>query len=236
MRTKVGICLPSADSNNRIEITSLLCDLMVRQFTVPDYPYLFKFIPEQEARPVEFARNRLVSKFLKTDCDVLWFIDADGIPGAGMENVLRGNYDVSIGPVPMLIVTGAKNVVVCPNLFQGIDDGNVGELWDGESPIKAGGTANMAIKRHVLEDKRLHLDEDGSVFQRKYDTRGCPEFGEDADLCRRVLDLGYTLGAELDADCDHAKTYGLRWLMDVFQGMQERAREENDRRSEGQRI
>lgn len=224
MRTKVFVGVPMEHSVLRGELHHFLLGLVFKSFLDPECPYWFQFpAPVRETRPVEFARNTIVDAFLDSECDVLWFLDADNIPHEGAENVLRGNYDVSIGPVPMLIVAGSGHPVVWPNLFSGIDGSNVGTMWNPGDPVKAGGTANMAIKRKVLEDERLWTDgQESAVFRRGYDAMGKPLFGEDCDFCRRALDAGYTVGAELDAVCDHAKTYGLDFYMRVLLGMIER--------------
>lgn len=223
MKKKVMVALPMGDCQMRGELHSFLSGLYYRQFLEQDFGYLFQEETVLQMSPVEAARNALVHTFLKSECDILWFLDSDNIPHKGAEAVLDGPYDVTIGPVPMLIVAGSGSPVLTPNLFSGYEDTNVGILWEPGKRVVAGGTANMAITRRVMEDKRMWLDDNGSVFKREYGTDGRPLYGEDVDFCRRAMDLGYTIGANEGAICDHAKTFGLDFFTNVLLGQIRRA-------------
>lgn len=226
MKTAVMVAVPMGDFQMRGELHTFVTRLVYRQFLEKDFPYLFQHETVMGYHPVQAARNELVKRFLKSDCQILWFLDADNMPYQGAEKVLEGPYDVTIGPVPMLIVSGSGNPVVTYNLFTSIDDSNVGVMWQPGNVVRAGGTANMAIKRTVLEDRRLWIDEDGSVFKREYGSDGFPLYGEDVDFCRRAGDLGFSIGANEDALCDHAKTFGLNYYQGVLLRQMEAAQKD----------
>lgn len=215
MKTAVMMAVPMGDFELRGELHQFVLNLVYRQFLDKDFPYFFQHEHVMGCHPVEAARNETVKRFMASECEILWFLDADNMPYKGAEKVLEGPYDVTIGPVPMLIVAGSGNPVVSYNLFTSIDDSNVGVMWQPGNPVRAGGTANMAIRRRVLSDARMHLDPAGSVFKREYGTNGLPLYGEDVDFCRRAGDCGYSVGAREDALCDHAKTFGLNYYQKV---------------------
>lgn len=216
------MAIPMGDFQMRGELHSFVLNLVYRQFVDSSFPFLFQHEHIMGSSPVQAARNELVKRFLKSECQILWFLDADNMPYNGAEKVLESNYDITIGPVPMLIVAGSGNPVVTYNLFTSIDDSNVGVMWQPGNVVRAGGTANMAIRRSVLEDRRLWLDEDGSIFKREYGADGYPLYGEDVDFCRRAGDLGFSIGANEDALCDHAKTFGLNYYQKVLLDQMER--------------
>jgi len=122
---------------------------------------------------VASSRNRTVRRFLESDCDWLWMIDADmdpwidGLDGIGVQSVLDAMHkpDVDIltgfffrmdkdGPVPSLTSSRGKKYITGEILSKPPGLYHV--------PTLAAGGACLAVKRHVFEDM---LEKDVLWFQ-----------------------------------------------------------------------
>ena len=205
-KKKVLVCVPSGDGTNRTELTKYLVHLAFRGLTDPTFEWTFGFEFVLGCSPVEYARNELVRNFHKSNADLLWFIDADMVPLEGSHLTLMAPYDVTFGPCPMFIQAGSGRMVLTANVFSAKEEDGSWRTWtpDDVDPI-AGGTANMVVRRKVLEDPRMWVDEDKSVFRRDYEAGGKIRQGEDVDFCQRARECGYTTGCVMGAKTDHVK-------------------------------
>lgn len=133
-------------------------------------------IAESLAKPVEYNRNILVDRFLKTDCTHLLFIDSDTIP---CTDIIR-------------MVDNDK--MICGAPYQAVRNGEVYILAMDKNkhgsgyipvPIEVGkltkvdvmGTGAMMIDRRVFEKMEK------PYFQYVFDAEGKVVRGEDYDFC-----------------------------------------------------
>lgn len=157
------------------------------------------------------ARVAYCEDFLASDCDVLWFLDADIMPPVDVMDFFSDRmyeqwelcglpYPVFMSPKAgegqKAVVTvyrhdGAK-LVAAPVPNEGI------KFVDGLA------TGCLFIKRGVLEKMERPF------FEFKYDpiTRAMIE-GEDLGFCRKVNELGYKFLTDFSKVCAHYKTVNL---------------------------
>lgn len=103
------------------------------------------FISQQ---PTDVSRNKCVEAFLKTDCDVLWFLDDDQIPLEDIYELLDKDFDII---APLTYIYQEHNLI--PNLFM-IDDNKKRIKKDtdiGLEKVDACGMGCVFIKRDVFE-------------------------------------------------------------------------------------
>lgn len=197
-------------------------------------PWKFSWTVKSGLRPVEFARNRIVGEFLKTDANRLFFIDADMIPGTESLQLLHVDADIVSGAAfafkrsqgggqPRLELCSYKYNVRGDNKFNSIIPGPGASVLD----IDGCGTACMVIRRKVLEDPAMRLapnyewysneynvedEHDGeapAIFQTHYKPNGEILRGEDLDFCYRAKNAGYSLKLHAGVDFGHVKPMNL---------------------------
>lgn len=204
-KTKVALIVPSGDGTVLADFLPWLNQMQrwVKDDTA-EFPFEFEMVGViKGCSPVEYARNRMVEDFLKTDAEILWMVDADMVPQAYSHRVLFGRFDVSAGPCPMFSKVGAYKACR-PNLFAGDVENEVTRIWTDEDECVAAGTANMAIRRKVLEDPAMKTAQDG-WFQKRYGEKGSVRMGEDVDFCLRAQQNGHTFGVVGEAQMGHVK-------------------------------
>lgn len=226
MRIFVGI--PTLSGRVPIELMQGLHDAMART----GHEVLLHY--ERGSTPVDLARNKICQIFLKSDCDTLWMIDDDTIPPKNFPDVLEADGDI-VTP----IIVGA----------QPMDDGKLGLFnvaylknsagnwrtmnWEvrdtGIIDIDAAGTGCLLIKRHVIEDPRMHLPkqfidvfgnpqeldetEPPALFQIKRKPNGVWISGEDLTFCDRAKQLGYSIKLHTGVVCGHLKELDLKSIL-----------------------
>lgn len=169
--------------------------------------------PEAIVRRIfhDFAREAMVDEFLKTDCDVLWFIDSDVVPPVSCLDAYIKAYeewDCAAMPYPVFInAPGETAPQVVYTIYKG--RGSKGYAMAqlplaGIDYVDGAGTGAMLIKRHVLEKI------EAPRFEFKYDekTRRMT-IGEDLGFCIKVNQLGYHFFIDYSAVCSHHKTINL---------------------------
>lgn len=160
----------------------------------------------------DFARNEYVKDFLKSDCDILWFLDSDVVPPGNVLDLvtLHGEkWKLAGAPYPVwMTVPGYDGQQVVFTVY--VRDPNNGALH--ASPVPDAGLAfvdGMAtgcifIHREVLEKVPAPW------FEFKYDpiTRNIIE-GEDLGFCKKTCDLGYKFFTDFSMVCHHFKKVSL---------------------------
>lgn len=158
------------------------------------------------------ARNAYVNQFLATDCDLLWFLDADIVPSERVLQLVTEHYskwDMAGAPYPVWMVQkGHDGPQVTYTVYKSGPDGK--GLCPAMIPetgidfVEGIATGCIFIKRHVLEKM------EAPYFEFKYDpkTREIAE-GEDLGFCRKANALGYKFFTDYSMLCHHFKKISL---------------------------
>lgn len=154
----------------------------------------------------DFARNAYVEEFLKSDCDILWFLDSDIVPPIDILDIVTEHQDewkLAGAPYPVFITpSGMQGPQVVFTVYRRDERG----FYPTEIPtqgidrVDGIATGCLFIKKEVI--KRLEKP----YFEFKYDTetREIKE-GEDLGFCRKVNDLGYKFFVDYSKVCKHYK-------------------------------
>lgn len=160
----------------------------------------------------DFARNAYVENFLKSDCDILWFLDADIVPSERVLDLitLHGDkWDLAGAPYPVWMKQNGYDGPQITYCVYGRPDNTKGMV---PAPIPESGTGFVDgiatgcifIRRRVLEAMQK------PYFRFSYDeeTREMKE-GEDLYFCKQASDLGYKFFIDYSMVCHHFKKVSL---------------------------
>lgn len=190
--------------------------------TISDlHPYVFRDIERDYGDKVElvfpkelinrkfhdFARNALVEEFLKTECDILWFLDSDVVPPPTVLDIVtkyEHQWDLAGAPYGVFITPkGYKNpqVVMCV-YKQGHEGLHAAKVpTSGVEFVDGLATGCLFIKREVL----TKLQKPYFEFKFNPESKEMTE-GEDLGFCRKVNELGYKFFVDYSQACKHYKT------------------------------
>lgn len=177
--------------------------------------------PEHCVRVIfhDAARNRLVKEFLKSDADILFFLDSDVVPPTDIFDLvlMQEKWDCAGGVYPVFMTpAGHDKPQVVFTVYKGRGEQGLGMANippAGFSYVDGLGTGCMFLKRHVLEK----LSE--PYFEFKYNEASrAIEVGEDIDFCMKVNDLGFKFFVDFSKVCKHYKNV---CLLDVSNYAQE---------------
>jgi len=155
----------------------------------------------------DYSRNEQVREFLKTDCDVLWFLDSDVVPPTDILDYFTTyfeEWDLAGGVYPVFMSGNGKTeprvvfTVYNGTNGKGLSPANVPR--SGTALVDGIATGCLFIKRHILEKMAEPW------FEFKYDptTRELIE-GEDLGFCKKVGALGYKFFVDYSKVCKHYK-------------------------------
>jgi hypothetical protein len=158
----------------------------------------------------DFARNSIVEDFLKTDCDILWFLDSDVVPPHNVLDLitLHGeHWDLAGAPYPVFMTPeGYKGPQVVMCVYRQDEKGLHASAVPNKGTEMVDGLATgcIFIKRDVFKQLKK------PYFEFKFDpeTRFLTE-GEDLGFCRKVNDLGYKFFTDYSMVCKHYKMVDL---------------------------
>lgn len=158
----------------------------------------------------DFARNSLVEEFLKTDCDILFFLDSDVCPPDDIFDIVTEDGDkwqAAGAPYPVFMPANQESDRRPVVLFTAYKKNAAGGLaatnvpMSGKEYIDGLATGCLFLKRHLLEQMSRPW------FAFEYDdTTRCVKAGEDLSFCRKVSDLGYNFFVDYSKVCRHYKT------------------------------
>lgn len=186
-------------------------------------------------RPVVSSRNRLVKRFLETDCDVLLTVDSDQIPFLGkgdktgglellLDAIERPEVDIvnaitlritDKGPAPVINkLTGPTSCELYTEILEQPRD--LYELKEG-----AMGGAGLMVKRHVLEHflkeevmwfKDVFVEKRGQMYDEKSkkDLFGERVIGHDVWFFQRCHEFGFRSWVDTRVFWGHVKPSDLR--------------------------
>lgn len=154
----------------------------------------------------DYARNAYVEQFLKSDADVLWFLDSDVAPPSDLLDAYIENYDkwdCAGAPYPVFMTpAGWDTPQVVFTVYKRNDTGmyTASVPSEGLDYVDGVATGCIFIKRKVLEQ----LSKPYFEFKYNPETRELVE-GEDLGFCKKVSDLGYKFFIDYSKVCKHYK-------------------------------
>lgn len=156
----------------------------------------------------DFARNGIVEDFLKTDCDVLCFLDSDISPCGDMLDLYLKYYEEwscagAAYPV-FMSQPGRENQQIVYTVYKGSSDQGLAPTdipASGTEYVDGIATGCIFIKRHVLEAMERPW------FKFTYDEESRKLIGgEDISFCKKVGAMGYKFFIDYAKTCKHYKT------------------------------
>lgn len=223
-KEKVYIGVLAGDSKVNVSLAMMAYQLPLVTFD-PGSRFEFMFHIEDGVRPQEYARNRIIERFLKTDGETLLMIDNDMVQlgWKTMAILDTPDYDIA-GPLqlmwhPINYHQGRDVPELYPCVMNWVDEPNhkmtpiyPQKVDETIIEVDAVGSGCIAIKRRVLEDPRMEIEVGMSppaFFRNEYEANGNRTRGLDVAFCKRAKDLGYTVKANYNAEIGHLKTVDL---------------------------
>lgn len=155
----------------------------------------------------DFARNSLVDEFLKSEADIIWFLDSDVAPHDDvLEMVLQHDkWELAGAPYPVFMAPPGFRL---PQILFTVYDGRNGGGGLAAADVPNKGTAYvdglatgcMFIKRDVFSK----LNKPFFDFTYDKETRALTG-GEDLRFCNKVTALGYKFYVDYSMVCKHYK-------------------------------
>jgi len=155
-------------------------------------------------RPIENNRNKIVQRFLKSDCDYLLQIDNDNIPARNPLELVDLGLDIVSCPVWIYqhkLVLNIYRLDPSDEMLVPVDP----QKERGLIEIDATGTGVLLTSRRVLEALK-------APFERKYDEDGIEELGQDLYFSRKAKEAGFRIFSHLEYISRHYKTIDLSFL------------------------
>jgi len=157
----------------------------------------------------DYARNSHVEEFLKTDADILFFLDSDVCPPDEIFDLVTEDGDkwqCAGAPYPVFMPANQSADRRPVVLFTAYKKNKQGGLSASDVPrsgkeyIDGLATGCLFIKRKVLEQ----MERPWFAFEYEDKTR-LMTAGEDLSFCRKVGDLGYNFFVDYSKVCRHYK-------------------------------
>jgi hypothetical protein len=150
-------------------------------------------------KPIEANRNRLVSTFMKTNCDWLVQIDDDVVPPPNYLDLILYNKDVISG----VCYAYRQDAIVPLVLERNEEDG----LWknmdvnptEGLIEVDSTGTGAMIIHRRVFENPEMLKH----PFMSIWNEDGTRKKGLDLMFCEKAKANGFKVWMHLQYKCSH---------------------------------
>lgn len=154
----------------------------------------------------DFARNEIVEDFLKTEADILWFLDSDIVPPPHLFDLITKHgehWELAGAPYPVFMTpSGYKSPQVVMCVYTADETGlHASKVpFEGQRFVDGLATGCLFIKREVF--KQLAKP----YFEFKFDAvnRSMTE-GEDLGFCKKVNELGYKFFTDFSMVCGHYK-------------------------------
>lgn len=165
----------------------------------------------------DFARNDVVKDFLKSEADILWFLDSDVVPPPDVLDIVVNHHEeweLAGAPYPLFMVPAGQeiqHIVFSVYKHKGESGGfSLANIPNKGTGFVGGvGTGCMFIKKEVFNK----LSQPYFEFKYKDSTREIA-VGEDLDFCAKVNDLGYRFFIDYSKVCKHYKNVCLRNVSD----------------------
>lgn len=165
--------------------------------------------PEQCWRRIfhDYARNEQVEEFLKSQADILFFLDSDVTPPDDLFDIVLDHekWQLAGAAYPVFMTpAGLDRPQVTFTVYKGKAGGGLGAAEmpsEGTGFVDGLATGCMFIKRDVFK----HLAKPYFEFKFDAETRLMTE-GEDLGFCLKVNALGYKFYTDYSKVCKHQKT------------------------------
>ena len=160
----------------------------------------------------DHARNKTVDEFMKSDCDLMWFLDSDVVPNDNALDVVTIHGDkwkLAGLPYPVMMTpSGESTPQVVFTVYKSIKDkmglGAANIPKEGLDFVEGIATGCIFIRKEVIEK----LDKPYFKFVYDEESRDI-KMGEDLDFCLRVNKLGYKFFIDYSMVCRHYKNVDL---------------------------
>jgi len=157
------------------------------------------------ANPISSNRNKIVKRFLETDCDFLLMIDDDVVPLHNPCELVYADKDIIGSPA---LVHSAGQIfnwtAYIPHSdgigYSAIDLDSFDDMID-ILEVAIVGTGCILIKRKVLETLK-------APFHSEFDDDGIQTYGTDFAFCRRATNAGFKVYTTTHKRCEHFKIVG----------------------------
>lgn len=160
----------------------------------------------------DHARNAYVEAFLKSDCDILWFLDSDVVPPSNCLDLIVDHGDkwklAGVSYPVFMGIPGYESPQVVFTVY--IQDANTKALHASKIPesglswVDGMATGCIFIHREVFEK----LSKPYFEFKYNSESRDIVE-GEDLGFCKKVLEHGYRFFTDFSMVCHHYKKVSL---------------------------
>lgn len=166
----------------------------------------------------DFARNEIVEEFLASDCDILWFLDADVAPSVHILDLVTNhsnkNWLAAGAPYPLWLTSNASgNLAVAYTVYKGSAPdahGNSGLKYSdvltsgGTEWVDGLATGCLFLRRELFSK----MEKPYFQFKRKQDSQECIE-GEDLGFAMKLKTLGIKYFVDHSMVCGHFKKVNL---------------------------
>lgn len=191
MRQKVFVAILN-EGTLRVELAQLLMYWQMKG----EYEITIAFPND---KPIEANRNRLVSTFMKSDCEWLVQIDDDCVPPRNYLDLILYDKDVISG----VCYAYRQDAIVPLILERNESDG----LWinkdvnpnEGLIEVDSTGTGVMIINRRVFENPEMRKH----PFRSVWNEDGTRKKGLDLMFCELAKQQGFEIWMHLQYKCSH---------------------------------
>jgi len=158
------------------------------------------------ANPISSNRNKIVKRFLQTDCTHLLMIDNDVVPYHNPVELVFANRDIIGSPAKVR----SNGQLLCWVAYvkhpsgQGYSAVNLDEVETSADIVEVDivGTGCILIKREVLEKLK-------APFHSQFDENGIQTYGTDFAFCIKAKENGFHIFSTTHRRCEHYKITGL---------------------------
>ncbi len=157
------------------------------------------------ANPISSNRNKIVKRFLDTDCDYLLMIDDDVVPLHNPCEMVYVNRDVVASPALVRCEGGVMAwTAYVPHSdgvgYSAIDLNSFDDMLD-VLEVAIVGTGCILVKRKVLETLK-------APFHSEFDEDGIQTYGTDFAFSRKATKGGFKIYTMVHHRCEHFKRVG----------------------------
>lgn len=155
----------------------------------------------------DFARNALVEDFLASECDIMWFLDADVTPPDHILDLVVEHgekWQVAGAPYPVVMtMDSSPHPAIVLTAYVGTNGRGLAPAsipYEGTGFVDGVATGCMFIKRSVFSKLQKPYFE----FKFEAETRK-PIEGEDMGFCMKLREAGIPVFCDYGAVCKHYK-------------------------------
>jgi len=225
----VLIAVPCLDYKHTSAIGQLFA--MSQKMNSMQSKYIFTVFTVDGVVGYDLVRNDICKFFLEGPFDRLWMIDNDILPYKDVFGILDVDADIVAPLMPTMKFDFVGDnfkftAAYAAGDYEDIDDLTTGKCPDvqdgGEVEVSMVGTGCIAIRRKVIEDKKMHYPsddlEDGDsppIFKFHKKSNGSYLSGEDEDFCVRAKRLGYKIVLHTGIEVGHVRFFDISHIFKI---------------------